>query len=502
MRGAARGIVLVLGVVLTLALAAGAPPAAAGHWDALEQEAIDLSNQGRHREAVARALAARDAARAEEGTGSEAYQSATLSAASVSVGAGDLARARSLAREAEALAPANPVLRARLLTTQAEIALAEGRHEEAARLNRQALEMAEGASTSDAFRSAIANRLGRALKRAGRHEEAERAYRQALDLALAAGDAGKEWVALNNLGLLYYDAGDLARAEKYLKQAVDLARRRVNAMGRDTANSYTGLAKVYLELGRPRQAEALLHEALGLVSRNGILDTVSGYNVLLNLCVALNDLSRPAEAETYCRKAASVARNLGPWFQVEPRLHLARALSLQGRSLTARRALDQGLAAARRAGDPVMLAVAHQSAGLFHLRQRRLKQARREFLAALEALPPDPDPAHRAASLAALGQTELLDGKAARALELFEQADALRARARPESSDRMSSLQLRAVAHHRLGQADKARALYRQALALARRLGDAASARLLEDNLRRLDAGQPPDLGALAEVGR
>ena len=493
MRRVARGIALVLGLVAVV-------PAAADHWKQLDRRALEFSNQGRYHDALVYALKARDGARAEEGARSDPYLATTIRAASASVDVGDLAQAKSLAREAEALTPANPILRARLLMVQAEIALAEERHGEAARLNRQALETAERTSAPGHLRAEIANRLGLALKRAGRYEEAERAYRQAL--ALAAGDAGKERVVLNNLGLLYYDAGDLARAEEYLKQAVDLARRRVNAMGEDTAGSYTGLAKVYLELGRPRQAEALLHEALGLVSQNGILDTLSGHLVLLNLCIALNDLSRPAEAETYCRKAASVARNLGPGFQVEPQLHLARALSLQGRPLTARRALDKAQKLARRTGNPEDLAHTHYTLGLHLIAQRRFDAARDHLRQALDVLPGSARAIQRAAILGALGQATLLAGDARAAIPLLEQARTIEARLTPGAANYAATLFILAKAHHRLGQADKARALYRQALPIATQAGDSATAAGIRRHLRRLDAGQPPDLGALAEVGR
>jgi tetratricopeptide (TPR) repeat protein len=81
------------------------------------------------------------------------------------------------------------------------------------------------------------------------------------------GSQGGEAEALNAIGTLYRVSGDLAQAEGYHQQALDLARAIANSW--DEAHALAGLGRCALAASHATQAAALLHQALEIFNRIG-----------------------------------------------------------------------------------------------------------------------------------------------------------------------------------------------------------------------------------------
>lgn len=98
------------------------------------------------------------------------------------------------------------------------IAVQERRAEEAVRLHRRAVALAEETRRPSLLVLSV-TRLASALHAAGRTGEAQEHYQRALHLARAAGDKKQEAIVLNNLGLLDLKAGVLDEARTKFEAA-------------------------------------------------------------------------------------------------------------------------------------------------------------------------------------------------------------------------------------------------------------------------------------------
>jgi len=493
-------LLFLLPALLLLCSANALPQAvpATPQWRELHVRALELSNQGRLHEAAETARKARKLAEADQGKDSEAYMAIALREAGIRADLGQLDAASALLEEVRNILgdpQGRPLISARLALAAYDLERKRGNFHAALAHARHALSVYQSREEVPYYLLAeTRNRIALALEKLGRYDEARRQYEQAIAIAREHDDLAAQRLLHHNLGTLFYDQGLLDRAEQYYTEAVALARAGVNATGQDTSDSYANLARVLLDQGRGREALPLLDEALALVSRNGILNTPRGLRVLSHLCFTLNDLGRHHQATTYCRKAATVARPLGPKPQVEPLLYLASAYASLGQHLRAQRIFKRALKLAKQAGDPDTLAHAHYTIGLAQVRARQFQTARQHLQQALDTLPANARPTTRATVLGTLGQALLHDGQPRKAAELLQQALDIEARFIPGSSSYLDTLFILAEAHHALGHKNEARRLYQQALTLARRLGKQPTLAAARDNLRRLDNGQPPRL--------
>jgi tetratricopeptide (TPR) repeat protein len=167
------------------------------------------------------------------------------------------------AREADRLAD-QPEVEARVRHTLGRLYMNLGAYAEAAEHLQRALELrtalydAENPATVDTLLL-----LGWACKEQGQYERARRAYERGL--AARQQQVGPESLATadvyNYLGQLYLDQNDLARAEPYLRDALEL-RRRLDAPREELANSLASMGSLLRRAGRLTEAEAPLREAL------------------------------------------------------------------------------------------------------------------------------------------------------------------------------------------------------------------------------------------------
>jgi len=97
----------------------------------------------------------------------------------------------------------------------------------------------------------------------GRHDQALRRHKEALEVALGAGESGRRFAvpALEGVARSYLLSGKPARALSSYQRALAM---RKEPLGRDAAFSLTGIGQAQLALGRARAAIAPLERALEL----------------------------------------------------------------------------------------------------------------------------------------------------------------------------------------------------------------------------------------------
>jgi tetratricopeptide (TPR) repeat protein len=153
------------------------------------------------------------------------------------------------------------------LQSYGNFCLDQGRLDEAERLSREALEIAERAQVPDRMMGGLLNARGLHLLRVGRYDESEPFLRRAL--ALTEGSAGPDdpWLASGPLDSL----AELCRLQGRLDESEQLHRRSLgileNASGPwhlHVALPLYGLAEIRLAQGNFDEAEALFKRALGI----------------------------------------------------------------------------------------------------------------------------------------------------------------------------------------------------------------------------------------------
>jgi Flp pilus assembly protein TadD len=195
------------------------------------------------------------------------------------------------------------------------------------------------------WRATLLGFLGPVYQRTGRFEEAEASLNKSISLwAQMKGDDGPELVApLGNLGALYFDAGQYARAERLIFRAVELgsksglpskalatlrtnlgsvyfaehkdvlateegekALRESRSLDAGTAWDYSLLGALHLRAGRNVEAESCMDQALAIwKARLAPTDphVAAGLANLATFYSVTNQLTR---AETLFRKAAEI----------------------------------------------------------------------------------------------------------------------------------------------------------------------------------------------------
>ena len=152
--------------------------------------------------------------------------------------------------------------------------------------------------------------IGRVYHHLGADEKAQPLLEEAVAVARRGVGPGSEQTAdaLNNLGLLLRDRGQLPAAERALTESLALRRRLYGTEHKDLAVTLVELARVYDDQGHDDRAEPLLRESLAI--RRKVLgpeDHETG--------VSMNDLAllkrrrgELAEAESLFRQALAIFR--------------------------------------------------------------------------------------------------------------------------------------------------------------------------------------------------
>ena len=265
-----------LGRVMVMALtfaifAAGAPISAARTGDdaiALSNQEIQLSNQGKYREALP--LAEKAVTLAERAFGKE--QMNTL----------------------------------RIVNNLALLYQNLGRYQEAEALYRRALEAQErvlGKENPDTLLSM--NNLALLYQTRGRYQEAEPLYRRALEAQerVIGNEHRNTLTSMNNLGLLYLLQGRYREAEPLHRRALQVRERKFGKDDSDTLQSVCNLSGLYYVQGRYQEAEPLYRRTLETHERVLGKEHPNTLQSVHNLADLYQAQGRYQEAETLFRRA-------------------------------------------------------------------------------------------------------------------------------------------------------------------------------------------------------
>ena len=150
--------------------------------------------------------------------------------------------------------------------------------------------------------------IGRVHQRAGRHEAARPLLEEAVALTAPEGrDRLLHAEALNELGVLRAETGDVATAGSLLERALEL-RRSAGAAGSDIAVTLVELGRVFIDQGRGDRAEPLFREALALRRRELGSEHQETATSLSDLGLLLREKGELAEAERLLRECWEISR--------------------------------------------------------------------------------------------------------------------------------------------------------------------------------------------------
>ncbi len=267
---------------------------------------------------------------------------------------------------------------ASILNNLAELYLRQGRYVEAEPLYLQSLEMIkrlQGEQHSDV--ATTLNNLAGLYSRQGRYAEAEPLYLQALEMIKRLRGEQHSGVAstLNNLAGLYLRQGRYAEAEPLYLQALEIKHP-------DVASTMNNLAFLYEKQGRYPEAEGLYLQSLEMIKR--LLGEQHPYvaTSLNNLALLYEKQERYAEAEGLYLQAleikhsdvASTLNNLALLYSNQGRYTEAEGLYLQSLEMIKRLLGEQ---------HPDVATSLNNLAGLYE-KQERYAEAEGLYLQSLE----------------------------------------------------------------------------------------------------------------------
>ncbi|MBZ5664928.1 MAG: serine/threonine-protein kinase [Acidobacteriia bacterium] len=184
------------------------------------------------------------------------------------------------------------------------------------------------------------NNWARLLQAKGDYDQAEAAFKQALEIFAQNGPVGWSVAKVTaNLGLLQFDRGDYAAAERYDRQALDIDHKLGGEESPQAAAALVNLAEDRAFQGDPASAESLLRQALAIRKKELPLSHPSIIATEVRLGETLTAEGKAAEAEPILREALASARSapfpLLPW-------QIAEAQSVLGTCLVALNRAPEG----------------------------------------------------------------------------------------------------------------------------------------------------------------
>jgi serine/threonine protein kinase/tetratricopeptide (TPR) repeat protein len=151
--------------------------------------------------------------------------------------------------------------------------------------------------------------IGRVYQRLGLYDKAEPMLREALALGRARGVASAQLAqALNDLGVLVRERGDVAAATPLLEESLRMRRSLFGAVHKDVAVTLVELGRAYEDGGRADRAEALFRESLAIrqqVFGDRHRETATSKSDLAHVLRARGDL---AGAESLFRQSLETSR--------------------------------------------------------------------------------------------------------------------------------------------------------------------------------------------------
>jgi predicted ATPase/tRNA A-37 threonylcarbamoyl transferase component Bud32 len=220
----------------------------------------------------------------------------------------------------------------------------------------------------------------------GQYDHAERYHKEALELARAIGDSLEEDLARSAIAERRLDVGDLYAAERAFKSLLATARQRGERIR--TSSYLNALGVIHHERAEYDDAERLYQEAISLAKPAGNRRAV-GVGVL-NRAVVYRDRGQYDEALSFCRRAYRILKMIDDKDTLAYiRIVEAQTCLLQGDAKRARSAADKAYERAEGTGSSMNLAEASIARALARARlgedlQDALDEARRGTHAARE----------------------------------------------------------------------------------------------------------------------
>jgi len=182
-------------------------------------------------------------------------------------------------------------------------------------LLREALQYASKLTGKDrAFVAMIENDLAIEASRRGDSREEERLQRAAIDeyRRLPAGAYAEMGVSLSNLGAMLINQGRYEEAEPFVREGLQVRQKVLGNSHPDTAGSWYRLSDLLYSEGDYKGAESACREALEVYKRAlpRPQDTVNFATPLTELGMILNKMGRPREAEACVREALAIRTRL------------------------------------------------------------------------------------------------------------------------------------------------------------------------------------------------
>jgi tetratricopeptide (TPR) repeat protein len=302
----------VLGALVSL-IAAAQGQSLERSLEEANQRAIVLQEQGRYKEAEAVLSAALKEAE-KLSPGDPALPNTLNSLALVYHDLDRIAEAERLYRRAiegfgDIYGTDSPML-TKPLQNLTSLYLDQGQHGKAQRLLRRLLTLrpeASGPDPCDSIRTLQLQAL--ILEDTRRYRGAEALYRQALSIGANAptDEARKSTSAvLNNLARLYTEIGRPREALQPLQRALEILEKLSGENHPNLVKPLANLAAVYTLLHRPAEAEPLFTRALA-IEKTASGDQGQTYGVLLaHYAIVLRQMNRRSEAKEYERRAKEI----------------------------------------------------------------------------------------------------------------------------------------------------------------------------------------------------
>jgi eukaryotic-like serine/threonine-protein kinase len=243
-----------------------------------------------------------------------------------------------------------PQLRANLYTNLGSVYNLLGRHEDAARYHRDAIELRTRVFGADDHRvfDGLSN-LANVRFAQGRLDEAEQLHIRVLEHRRARLGAEHPDVATshNNLGGVLYTLDQFGEAIEHLERAVNIRERTLTADHPTLLGSYSNLASAYQMTGRYADSEQLLRRTIEAIERRHGKTSPELGTPLNNLANTLERMGRLDEAIAAHRRALQIrTEHHGGSHRVvaQSLAGLASALAANERADEATEALDRAIA--------------------------------------------------------------------------------------------------------------------------------------------------------------
>jgi tetratricopeptide (TPR) repeat protein len=314
----------------------------------------------------------------------------------------------------------------------------------------------------------LLNRLGIASRDLGQVRRAIKYHKQALQIAREIDHPQQESINLGNLGLAYSVLGRTRKAIKYHKQALKISRVMGDRHGE--GQDLSNLGNAYADLGRAKRAIKYQQQALK-ISRE-VSDRESEGKILGNLGNAYADLDRSKRAIKYHKQALQISREVGD--RKSEGQDLGNLGSVYADRDKYKRAIEyyrQALEVARDIPDRPSEAKLLSNLGLTYADRGKTKRAINYYEQALEVAREIDDRDEEGSLLTDLGLAYADRGKTKRAINYYEQALEV-ARENRDRQAEAATLDDLGNAYHAQSKTKRAIEYYEQALQIAREIDD------------------------------